>query len=154
MPTIEALKKIEKYDKIVIEAKTNKAQTRLERFGNIFQVERIEDEVEFSNIKGSWLLVHVNWEDESYRWINGVNSYHYKVTDIYKPFGNFARGTFNMQCQYFSRYLHGKIEGFPKLLESVRILGEPTKNYHDVYIHADDCEPFEKAYREYVTHFD
>ena len=69
----------------------------------------------------------------------------------YVNFGDVvARGKLGMPCQYISRYLHGKIEGWPNLAKGLRIKGDPVNMFHFVTMHKDDVDEFAKRYREYI----
>jgi len=74
------------------------------------------------------------------------------MKEKYINFGNMVRSKLGMQCQYASRFLHGKIEGWPNLAEGLRIKGEPINNYHSVKIHKDDVEEFLRRYNEYFDY--
>ncbi|MFA5163653.1 MAG: hypothetical protein WC441_03980 [Patescibacteria group bacterium] len=63
-------------------------------------------------------------------------------------FGDIARYFLNQQSQYASRYIDGKIEGYPNLGEGLRFKGE-SWNYHSVQIHKDDIAEFIKRYIEH-----
>lgn len=69
----------------------------------------------------------------------------------YSPFGDFCRSRLGQQCQYGSRYIDGRLEGYPNLGEGLRFKGDPS-DYHFVRIHRDDMDEFERRYREYVDH--
>lgn len=73
-----------------------------------------------------------------------------KMNEEYINFGIVARSKMGLLCQYASRYLHGKIEGYPNLAEGLRIQGDPINNYYSVKIHKDDVEEFVWRYKEYV----
>jgi hypothetical protein len=56
-------------------------------------------------------------------------------------FGDIARGELRQQSQYASRYLNGKMEGYPNLGDGLRFEGDPL-NYHSLRIHKDDIAEF------------
>ncbi len=66
----------------------------------------------------------------------------------YVNFGDVARGLLKQQCQYASRYVDGKIEGYPSLGEDLHFQGDPSE-YHELLIHKDDIEEFIRRVREY-----
>lgn len=67
----------------------------------------------------------------------------------YSPFGDFCRSRLGQQCQYGSRYIDGRLEGYPNLGEGLRFKGDPS-DYHFVRIHRDDMDEFERRYKEYL----
>ena len=67
----------------------------------------------------------------------------------YSPFGDFCRNRLGQQCQYGSRYITGRLEGYPALGEGLRFLNEDSGNYHSIRIHRDDMDEFERRYRAY-----
>lgn len=67
----------------------------------------------------------------------------------YTSFGDVARRELNQQCQYASRYIEGKIEGYPALGEGLRFKDLDRGNYHFIRIHRDDVEEFVNRYRRY-----
>lgn len=79
--------------------------------------------------------------------------------DGYSSFGDFCRNRLGQQCQYGSRYIDGRIEGYPALGEGLRFnngkgyRGETrpldASDYHSVRIHRDDMDEFERRYRAY-----
>ena len=67
----------------------------------------------------------------------------------YVKFGDIvAHGHLDGQTQYISRYIDGKIDGWPNLGEGLRFKGDPG-NYHDVTIHKDDVDEFVRRVREH-----
>jgi hypothetical protein len=66
----------------------------------------------------------------------------------YVDFGDVSRGRLGQQCQYGSRYIDGRIEGYPNLGEGLRFQGRP-ENYHSFKIHRDDVEEFVRRYEAY-----
>jgi len=68
----------------------------------------------------------------------------------YSPFGDFSRSRLGEQCQYGSRYITGRIEGFPSLGEGLRFLNAERSDYHSIRIHRDDMDEFERRYRAYL----
>lgn len=78
--------------------------------------------------------------------------------DGFSPFGDFCRGRLGQQCQYGSRYIDGKLEGYPNLGEGLRfnngkrwgrVRELDTSDYHFIRIHRDDMDEFERRYRAY-----
>lgn len=67
----------------------------------------------------------------------------------YSLFGDFCRSRLGQQCQYGSRYITGRIEGYPALGEGLRFQNEDSGNYHSIRIHRDDMDEFERRYRAY-----
>ena len=63
-------------------------------------------------------------------------------------FGQLSRTELGQQCQYGSRYVHGKIEGYPNLAEGLRVTGD-LFNYHSLRMHIDDVPTFIERYREH-----
>lgn len=78
----------------------------------------------------------------------------------YSPFGDFCRGRLGQQSQYGSRYIDGRLEGYPALGEGLRFSngigynGEmqeaDPRDYHTVRIYRDDMDEFERRYKEHV----
>lgn len=69
--------------------------------------------------------------------------------DKYIAFGeHVAHKRLNQQCQYASRYIDGRIEGYPNLGEGLRFKGE-TSDYHSILIHEDDVDEFVRRVEEY-----
>ncbi|MFZ3482086.1 hypothetical protein [Sphingomonas sp. 3-13AW] len=67
----------------------------------------------------------------------------------YSRFGNFSRQRLGQQCQYGSRYIDGKIEGYPDLGRGLRFQNMDRSDYHSIRIHRDDMDEFERRYRAY-----
>ena len=77
----------------------------------------------------------------------------------FSSFGDFCRGRLGQQCQYGSRYIDGRLEGYPALGEGLRFnngkgyRGETrpldASDYHSVRIHRDDMDEFERRYKAY-----
>jgi hypothetical protein len=63
-------------------------------------------------------------------------------------FGDLAREQLGEQAQYASRYIDGRIPGYPNLGHGLRFEGDPA-DYHDVRIHRDDVEEF---VRRWISH--
>ncbi len=59
-----------------------------------------------------------------------------------------ARRRLCKQCQYASRYVDGRIEGYPNLGRGLRFQGS-VDNYHTLKIHKDDVDEFVRRIREY-----
>jgi hypothetical protein len=68
--------------------------------------------------------------------------------DDFIEFGNFCRRKMELQSQYGSRYIDGRIPGYPNLGKGLRFKGS-TSDYHFVKIHRDDREEFLRRYQEY-----
>ncbi len=66
----------------------------------------------------------------------------------YVCFGDLSRNEMGQQCQYGSRYVHGRIDGYPNLAEGLRVEGNPF-DYHSLRIHVDDIPVFIQRYREH-----
>ncbi|MDD5749465.1 MAG: hypothetical protein PHO91_01600 [Patescibacteria group bacterium] len=66
----------------------------------------------------------------------------------YVHFGDIALDLLRQQSQYASRYVNGKIEGYPSLGDDLRFQGDPSE-YHELLIHKDDIQEFIKRVREY-----
>ncbi len=62
-------------------------------------------------------------------------------------FGDVSRGLIGLQCQYGSRYVDGRIEGWANLGEGLRFEGN-TNNYHSLRIHRADVEEFVNRYQK------
>jgi hypothetical protein len=76
---------------------------------------------------------------------------HPKFNDAgYSPFGDFSRNRLGQQCQYGSRYITGKIDGYPALGEGLRFKNLDDDNYHAIRIHRDDMDEFECRYRAHI----
>lgn len=69
--------------------------------------------------------------------------------DGYVRFGPVARSRMGEQCQYASRYIGGRMEGYPALGEGLRFKNVASGNYHNIRIHLDDIDEFVRRYREY-----
>lgn len=67
----------------------------------------------------------------------------------FAPFGDFSRGVLGTQCQYGSRYIMGRIEGYPALGEGLRFLHTDNGDYHAIRIHRDDMDEFARRYKAY-----
>jgi hypothetical protein len=76
--------------------------------------------------------------------------------DGFSGFGDFARSRLSQQCQYASRYIEGRLDGYPALGEGLRFNnGKPwgkvrpldATDYHGVRIHRDDMDEFERRYK-------
>lgn len=77
----------------------------------------------------------------------------------FSGFGDFCRARLGQQCQYGSRYIDGRLEGYPALGEGLRFNngigygGDVTPldatDYHSVRIHRDDMDEFERRYNEH-----
>jgi hypothetical protein len=77
----------------------------------------------------------------------------------YSLFGDFCRSRLGQQCQYGSRYIEGRIEGYPALGEGLRFNNGKGHNggtrplnsgdYHSIRIHRDDMDEFERRYKAF-----
>lgn len=67
----------------------------------------------------------------------------------YAQFGDFCRSRLGQQAQYGSRYIDGRLDGYPNLGEGLRFKGE-AHDYHFVRIHRDDMDEFARRYKEHV----
>ena len=63
-------------------------------------------------------------------------------------FGDMCRSRLNQQCQYGSRYVDGRLSGYPNLGKGLRFKGDPSE-YHFLKIHKDDVEEFVKRVEQY-----
>ncbi len=70
--------------------------------------------------------------------------------DNYINFGDMVSSRLGTPCQYASRYIHGRIEGWPKLSDGLRFKGEPINGWHSVMIHIDDVNEFVRRVREHI----
>ncbi len=68
----------------------------------------------------------------------------------YSLFGDTARNQLGQQCQYASRYIDGRIEGYPALGEGLRFKELDSGSYHSIRIHRDDIPEFVRRYREHT----
>jgi hypothetical protein len=66
----------------------------------------------------------------------------------YVHFGDIALDLLKQQSQYASRYVDGRIEGYPNLGDDLRFQGD-SREYHELLIHKDDAKEFVKRVREY-----
>lgn len=66
----------------------------------------------------------------------------------YISFGDLSRSEMGLQAQYGSRYIHGKVGGYPNLAEGLRVEGDPL-DYHSLRMHVDDASTFIQRYREH-----
>jgi hypothetical protein len=66
----------------------------------------------------------------------------------YICFGDLSRNEMRQQCQYGSRYVHGRIDGYPNLAEGLRVEGNPF-DCHSLRMHVDDVPIFMERYREH-----
>lgn len=76
--------------------------------------------------------------------------------DIYVDFGDVSRQQLGEQCQYGSRYIDGRIDGYPNLGHGLRFKGYDSNgrinNYHDMKIHRDDVAEFVRRVKLYQEH--
>jgi hypothetical protein len=68
--------------------------------------------------------------------------------DDFTNFGDFCRKEMGIQSQYGSRYIDGRIPGYPNLGKGLRFEGKPY-DYHFVKIHRQDRTEFLRRYKEY-----
>jgi hypothetical protein len=61
-------------------------------------------------------------------------------------FGPIARERCQEQCQYASRYVDGKLPGYPALGQGLRFQGD-TRDYHSLRIHRGDVEEFVRRWQ-------
>ena len=59
-------------------------------------------------------------------------------SDGYANFGDVARGSLGMQCQYASQYVTGTFNDRPNLGQGLRFKNLDTGNYHEIRIHGED----------------
>lgn len=71
-----------------------------------------------------------------------------ELDTVFIDFGDVARERCGDQCQYVSRYVDGKLPGYPVLGQGLRFEGS-TRDYHDLKIHRDDVEEFVRRYKTY-----
>lgn len=71
-----------------------------------------------------------------------------ELDTLFVNFGDVAVDRCGEQCQYVSRYVDGRISGYPALGEGLRFEGDP-KDYHDLKIHRDDVSEFVRRYKDY-----
>lgn len=64
----------------------------------------------------------------------------------YSCFGDFARDSLGEQCQYASRHIDGRMEGYEALGEGLRFQNVGSGDYHDIRIHRDDMAEFGGRY--------
>ena len=55
--------------------------------------------------------------------------------------GEISNGFLGRQSQYIGRYFHGKIDGFPKLVNNLRYEGQEN-NYHSWKLAKEDVKTF------------
>lgn len=73
---------------------------------------------------------------------------HNEKAGEYICFGDLSRNEMGQQCQYGSRYVHGRIDGYPNLAEGLRVKGDPF-DYHSLRMHVDDIPIFMQRYCEH-----
>lgn len=64
-------------------------------------------------------------------------------------FGDFSRNEFGQQCQYGSRYLHGRDPQCPKLLDDDSMMRGDPFDYHSIRIHIDALPGLLAKFREH-----
>lgn len=67
-------------------------------------------------------------------------------------FGDFSRNEFGQQCQYGSRYLHGRDPQCPKLLDDDTMIRGNVHNYHEIRIHVDALPTLLAKYRAHRSY--
>ncbi|OGC55977.1 hypothetical protein A2797_01250 [candidate division WWE3 bacterium RIFCSPHIGHO2_01_FULL_48_15] len=72
-----------------------------------------------------------------------------KELGAYVDFGEIAHQRLHEQTQYMSRYIHGRIKGYPNLGEGLRFRQRDPSDYHTYKIHKDDIEEFARRVEEY-----
>ena len=58
-------------------------------------------------------------------------------------------GRMGLQCQYGSRYITGRMQGYPNLGEGLRFRKLDSGSYHDIEIHKDDVAEFVRRFFAY-----
>lgn len=66
--------------------------------------------------------------------------------DGYSCFGDFARNSLGEQCQYASRHIDGRMDGYEALGEGLRFQNVGSGDYHSIRIHRDDMAEFGGRY--------
>lgn len=64
----------------------------------------------------------------------------------YVDFGDISRTLLGQQSQYVSRYVDGKMEGYPKLGEGLQFKGD-SEDYFSMKIHKNNVMEFIKRYK-------
>jgi len=122
------------------------------------------DELYLSLLETNNIVVPVIREGEMVMETGGDDSVGYLVDVIhpdfndqgFSSFGDFARNQLGQQCQYASRYIDGRLDGYPNLGEGLRFNNGfrygtrrelDARDYHDVRIHRDDMEEFKRRYQ-------
>lgn len=67
-------------------------------------------------------------------------------------FQDIALDLLNTQSQYASRYVDGRIDGYPNLGKGLRFAGDPA-DYHELKIHKDDLAEFVIRVRDYKSQY-
>jgi hypothetical protein len=75
----------------------------------------------------------------------------------FSNFGDFCRSKLGQQSQYGSRYIDGRLDGYPALGEGLRfnngvgydglMRAADATDYHSIRIHRDDMDEFERRYK-------
>src|SRR3546814_2509783 len=73
----------------------------------------------------------------------------YQDDEGFVLFGPVARSRLQEQCQYASRLITGRLDGYPALGADLRFKNLGTGSYHNIRIHADDVETFVSRYKAY-----
>lgn len=68
----------------------------------------------------------------------------------YVCFGDVSRMEMGTQCQYGSRYVRGRIDGYPNLAEGLRVRGNDF-DYHSLRMHVDDVPTFLERYHQHCA---
>lgn len=140
---------------IVIKIKKSAGKRRLKEFINAI---RDLDHIIFGDVVNTISLDDMNildlefdkeLQDLEYELPIGFDGGVLSVIEGFVNFGDVSRKLMGFQCQYGSRYVDGKIEGYPNLGEGLRFSGD-TNMYHSLKIHKDDVKEFMRRYKEYV----
>lgn len=67
--------------------------------------------------------------------------------DGFVLFGPVARSQLGEQCQYASRAIEGRLEGYPSLGDGLRFRNLGSGSYHNIRIHEDDIAEFVARYK-------
>ena len=73
----------------------------------------------------------------------------YQDEEGFVLFGPVARSRLQEQCQYASRLITGRLDGYPALGADLRFKNLGSGSYHNIRIHADDVETFVGRYKAY-----
>lgn len=73
----------------------------------------------------------------------------YADEEGFVPFGPIARARLREQNQYASRYITGRMDGYPALGADLRFKNLDASSYHSIRIHQDDVDTFVERYLKY-----